>query len=422
MLGAGPGARAGGIGVLLSATDGGKIVSVIPGSPADQAGVRAGDLITSVDERPTAGLSLADLVAALRGESGTAVRIGLQKYMGGVEWDISLVRQELEDVGAAEGVTAPVWTPGTNTGPLSTDATLALILQEVQKINQRLDTLETGRGRADGFARVGPDTKRLREIQLPPNPSRKDVEDYVAKIVESSEGQNSFSPQDPQVALLTKVGEENIDLLLDLGMGQGGRQFHVNYAIKKLATEKSRAKIVKALETNRDLADLVLERGWEGDAKQTLVAGLGAEYLPSSWIQAVASFKDPSTYDKLRQQFVNGHNRSLTYDAIKDLPGIQIEKSIEEAWRKASRTHIWERTQMAAIAADYGHKDALDSLARSLTSQDARRSSHLKEQAETALLMRIDGAPAAGDDIAAWYNGIRDRLVFDRATKRFRVQ
>jgi carboxyl-terminal processing protease len=67
-----------GLGVELKAIDGGlAIVRVITGSPAEQAGVRPGDRILSVDGRSTDTLSTEQAANLLQGADGTIVRLVL---------------------------------------------------------------------------------------------------------------------------------------------------------------------------------------------------------------------------------------------------------------------------------------------------------------------------------------------------------
>ena len=49
------------------------VIAPIAGSPADQAGVEAGDVILEVDGQPTSEMSLAEAVLKIRGPKGTAV-------------------------------------------------------------------------------------------------------------------------------------------------------------------------------------------------------------------------------------------------------------------------------------------------------------------------------------------------------------
>jgi carboxyl-terminal processing protease len=69
-----------GIGVVLDQRSRSPVViSVIDGSPADRAGLRAGDVISSVDEVETSRLSLDDLAEMVRGAAGSRVRLGIER-------------------------------------------------------------------------------------------------------------------------------------------------------------------------------------------------------------------------------------------------------------------------------------------------------------------------------------------------------
>ena len=65
-----------GLGVELKARAGGlSIVRVIPGSPAEQGGILAGDRILTVDGRPTEGLSTDEAADLLQGRAGSVVSL-----------------------------------------------------------------------------------------------------------------------------------------------------------------------------------------------------------------------------------------------------------------------------------------------------------------------------------------------------------
>ena len=67
------------------------IISVFHGSPADKAGLRAGDLITSVDGQPTERLTLDEVIKRVRGAAGTSVTLGITHRDGSTE-DVPIVR------------------------------------------------------------------------------------------------------------------------------------------------------------------------------------------------------------------------------------------------------------------------------------------------------------------------------------------
>ncbi|MFU8789684.1 MAG: S41 family peptidase [Methylobacter sp.] len=74
----------GGLGIEVTMENGFiKVVSPIDDTPAQRAGIKAGDLIVRLDDEPVKGLSLADAVKKMRGEPGskivlTVVREGME--------------------------------------------------------------------------------------------------------------------------------------------------------------------------------------------------------------------------------------------------------------------------------------------------------------------------------------------------------
>ena len=91
-----------GVGLVLTlpateAEEGLLVSRVIPGSPGELAGVRAGDLLTAVDGNPIADLEAAS--AALGGERGTPVVLGLVR--GHAPLEVRAVRDRVIDPGVA---------------------------------------------------------------------------------------------------------------------------------------------------------------------------------------------------------------------------------------------------------------------------------------------------------------------------------
>lgn len=91
--------RISGIGVIVeidSATELIRLSYVLPDTPADRAGLRPGDLIVSIDGKPTKGFTLDDARALLRGAPGTKVTLGITSDADVAPHAVSIVRSEVQ--------------------------------------------------------------------------------------------------------------------------------------------------------------------------------------------------------------------------------------------------------------------------------------------------------------------------------------
>jgi carboxyl-terminal processing protease len=79
----------GGIGATMS-TVGGKLIiaSVLSGTPAQQAGLAANDVVTSIDGATTNGLTVDQAVNKIRGQVGSHVRLGVLRSGSTKEFDL----------------------------------------------------------------------------------------------------------------------------------------------------------------------------------------------------------------------------------------------------------------------------------------------------------------------------------------------
>ena len=86
-----------GIGAQVGLEDGlPVIVAPFDGSPAEAAGVRAGDIIIEVDDVDVTSWSLGDIVERIRGEAGTEVELTVMRPGEGKSYEITIVRGEID--------------------------------------------------------------------------------------------------------------------------------------------------------------------------------------------------------------------------------------------------------------------------------------------------------------------------------------
>jgi carboxyl-terminal processing protease len=72
------------------------IIAPVPNSPADKAGIRAGDIILGVNGESTEGLSLEEVVLHIRGPKGESVRVTIQHQGETTPVELEIVRAEIE--------------------------------------------------------------------------------------------------------------------------------------------------------------------------------------------------------------------------------------------------------------------------------------------------------------------------------------
>jgi len=85
-----------GIGAYIDVRNGRTIiVAPIEGSPAEQAGLRPGDVILAVNGEPTTGWSVDELRAKVRGPSGTSVTLRVLHPGDNVPVDVTVVRAQV---------------------------------------------------------------------------------------------------------------------------------------------------------------------------------------------------------------------------------------------------------------------------------------------------------------------------------------
>ena len=86
-----------GLGLSVVGEDGAvKIISPFRGSPADKAGIKAGDYITHIDGELIYGLELDEAVARMRGKAGTSIRLTVYRPGRDEPFDVDVTRGVIE--------------------------------------------------------------------------------------------------------------------------------------------------------------------------------------------------------------------------------------------------------------------------------------------------------------------------------------
>ena len=98
-----------GLGVEVGMEDGYlKVVAPIEDAPADKAGIKAGDLITRIDNIPIKGLSLDDAIKKMRGEPHTKITLTIARKGEDKPLNVTIVREEIR----IQSVKAKMIAPG----------------------------------------------------------------------------------------------------------------------------------------------------------------------------------------------------------------------------------------------------------------------------------------------------------------------
>lgn len=86
----------GGVGIEVGLEDGFiKVISPIDDTPAQRAGIQAGDLIIKIDDQLVKGLTLQEAVKHMRGARGSEIRLSILREGSGTPLELTLVRDTI---------------------------------------------------------------------------------------------------------------------------------------------------------------------------------------------------------------------------------------------------------------------------------------------------------------------------------------
>jgi len=258
----------------------------------------------------------------------------------------------------------------------------------------------------------------------------------ISEICATSSGSGLASSTDPQVSALVEVGREHFELLLQSLMSRvdGSAspqenwrgQTHLEFAVAELANEENKPLILKYLQDYKLLVRIVVNRGWEQDAKPILRSALlsalldpnSTPYVHVEWIRAMVKLEDPSIYPYLREYLIRGRNKEHTYNAIQKLPMIDLAGAVTAAWAQAA-TDPDTSPLFAQIAAEYGLQDALSFLVKAATQPTPEKGARDTRAAASKAFRTVTDFTGPDDQLQKWFEEKRLLLEFDSEKHKF---
>jgi hypothetical protein len=318
-------------------------------------------------------------------------------------------------------------TPGLDDAWLADAELVELEMQPVAVFSQTLQL--------KGFTLAGPNKSRVQAEEPPADPewltrfvlsapaTKVQLRKYVDDLVTAAPYWHAPDRAELPVTLLAKVGPGNADVLcaaLDAASTDSMTPWLLRTAIVRAAGPLDKEPILHSLPDNLELVDAVVKFKWEKDCRDTLLAVLRDEKkdsLPRNWIVAVAALRDPASYPALQSYLVRTRNRQATYNAIRRLPGIELDATVDAAWKKAKAGSRAEAIEAAPMAIDVGKLDALETLVQVLRENDLSQPQPLQR----ALTVVSRYIPIKGDApaVIAWYDANKDRLTYNSEKKKF---
>ncbi|MFI4859186.1 MAG: FlxA-like family protein [Phycisphaerales bacterium JB063] len=295
---------------------------------------------------------------------------------------------------------------------------------QARELNQQLQQIQTelrqlNRQQGNGNAPVG----LIDTINLPEDPTRADCERFIEELAEATEGQNSFSTNDPQVQKLAQIPPEHIDLLITASTGRSPLRYHAGYAMREMDFSFLRDRIDSLLRDQPAMIGIVVSQGWANDAKQAIADKINQRpaNLGLAWFQAASELNDPALYDAIHDCVLQTRNFSQVILMLEGMADYDIERTVAELWERSQQDNSSNNYQVAIVAVRFGYVDALGEL----ISQLNRRSIYYNNNGENtydtqrATLMRYIDYSGSIAEIAQWFEDHKGELVFDHVTQRY---
>jgi hypothetical protein len=281
-------------------------------------------------------------------------------------------------------------------------------------------TVEKAKEDKRPFNMAAQELEKLSSLQLSESATSEDVKQYIISIYEMSCTKNGWSDNIPEIAKLSKIDSKFIPILLDFYQVGNSHRFAyaLSAAIKSIIKDNQRNLLIGRLDACKELIGIVMAKGWVEDAKNILFKSIRHRdaYYPIEWVNAAAKVADSSIYADLKFYLLNGVNKYWTFEAIDNLPKIDLTREVDSLWNNKDKLGLFgkfEMVDLAKMAIIYGHQDALELLIRKL---------HAPEEESWGIegvLRNYIAIPGDEDNIAKWYRKNKSNLKYDRASQKW---
>lgn len=267
-----------------------------------------------------------------------------------------------------------------------------------------------------------PEASSVQDIVLPDDPTREQVEAYMAKLREHAEKVRSFSSNDPIVDKIKAVPDEHFDLVVDEIVKRTRMRYFVNYALREVDKELLRHRFIESMQRSDAAIEIIVMNGWTQDIKSQVIERLETAdgSLSLAWFQAAVEIGDPSLYPKLHEVTINSRMAGQFINTLNALPDYDLANTVNTCWKRASSGKLSiSQSSLALQAAEFGNVDALGYLISQLRYTPSYTSSSISFFNRRLNALRFIQFRGTNEEIIEWYESNKERLVFDHFTKQF---
>ncbi|MEM7357770.1 MAG: hypothetical protein AAF431_01580 [Pseudomonadota bacterium] len=262
-----------------------------------------------------------------------------------------------------------------------------------------------------------PDMDMLLRVQLPSEPSKREIIDYINSIFILSRNQESYDKGDPQILMLTLVGSESMNLLLSASKDGRKQGLYGLEAIRLLADVHSKDFILKNLRTHPFLAKVIWDKEWCADAESILVsfvsAGYGANHGYYDMIKCLDGLKNPEYYPLLRKALAESWDPYHVLLALTHTPDTEFVDELREAWARKRERGVQYMTEEAL---ETGYLPAFHYLWDVFDNEEI---SDYDQRHARRLLVRFSDFDIAENELMNWYQINKNQIEFDSTAKKF---